>query len=164
MNFNSNPSIGSSGDFLKLKDKQTISGVFRGEVLEYYCKWDGKKSVKCDPTDKDSRFRFRVNFIVNENGVLKSYIWEQGPTVYNSLKSVNADYKLESYFMKITRHGSTMNDTEYMIMPVPNGALSPEKEKIIASIQLQDLKSGLGEAQTLSPSSSIEQTEEQLPF
>ena len=83
--------------------------------------------------------------------------------VYNSLKAINADYNLEGHFMKITRHGSTMNDTEYMIMPVPNGALDAAKEQMVAAVPLQDLNSGLelNSGQALPPST---QSSDELPF
>jgi len=145
MNFKADPKTDGGGDFLKLKDKESVVGVFRGEPLEYYAKWDGKKSSKCDPTDAKARFRFRINIVVTDGGSLKSLIWEQGPLVYKQLKAINADYLLEKHFMKITRHGSTVNDTEYMVMPVPNGALTPEKEAAANAVHLQDLKAGLEE-------------------
>ena len=163
MKFNADPKTDGAGEYLKIKDKKSVVGVFRGEPLEYYAKWDGKKSSKCDPTDAKARFRFRVNFIVQESGSLKSLIWEQGPMVYNSLKAINADYNLESHFMKITRHGSGMNDTEYMIMPVPNGALDASKEQMVAAVPLQDLNSGL-ELNSVQPLPPSTQASDELPF
>lgn len=142
MNFKSNPAVGASGDFLKLKDGESAIGVFRGDLFEYHCKWNGSKSVKCDESEKGAKFRFRVNFVTKQGDSLKSVIWEQGPNVYNALKALNADYQLEKFFMKITRKGSTMNDTEYMILPVPNGALDEAKEATVAAVPLQDLNSG----------------------
>lgn len=162
MKFNSNPSVGSSGDFLKLKDGESVVGVFRGDILEYHCKWNGSKSVKCDAEEKGAKFRFRINFVTKQGDALKSVLWEQGAQVYNDLKALNGDYPLEQFFMKITRKGAGMNDTEYHILPVPNGQLDATKEAMVAAVPLQDLNSGLDNTQAAQPPMPTQADE--LPF
>lgn len=143
MKFNADPAVGSGGEFLKLKGGQSIVGVFRGSPHEFFVKWNGKNSQPCPASDPECKFRFRVNFVVNESGSYKAYIWEQGATVYNLMKTLNADFPLDRNVVKITRVGSTMNDTEYHILPTPNGAVDDAKNAMLNTLELQDLKAGL---------------------
>src|SRR5258706_16459552 len=84
-------------NLLKLKDKDTIRGVFRGEIYDFRQHWEGNKSFpcpgktqcdKCAKGDKSS-FRFKVNFIIKENGMYIAKVWDQGWTVYQLLKALH---------------------------------------------------------------------------
>jgi hypothetical protein len=138
----------SSESFLKLKDKDTVTGVFRGEPYDFMQHWVGNRSTPCTedkscPHCKDGNkpsFRFRINFIVKAEGAYKAMIFEQGWTVYTDLRALNKDYSLEKYAMKITRSGTTKNDTKYTILPVPKGELNDAALKALAGVTLNDLQ------------------------
>ncbi len=150
----------ASKDFVRLKDKESIIGVFRGDPHSFKQHWKDKKSTPCTGTgcllcqDKDPKtakagFRFRLNFITRENGEYVCKIFEQSWAVYLDLKTLHSDYPLNKHVVKITRNGSD-NTTRYNIMPQPNGLIKPEVEAQISKIQLKDLVN-LPESSTLTP-------------
>lgn len=137
-----------SKDFLRLKDGESATGVCVGELFELKNHWTGSKSEQCTEDNlctycsqgKKPSFRFRVNFIVkDENGQLVAKILESGWKVYEALRDLNCDYDVEKHAVKISRRGSTMNDTVYSILPAKGGALSPEKIAQMAKVPLHDL-------------------------
>lgn len=137
MKFNLNPEVGSSGSttFLKLKDKDVVQGIFRGDVHEFYSKWENGKSTVCSP--EEGRFRFRINFITKENGTLTAKIWEGGAVVYNQLKDLNDLYPLETTMVTIKRNGADMGTT-YTILPQKE-TVGPVLENTLKSVTLHDL-------------------------
>lgn len=169
-------SSGQSGkaDYVKLKSGDSIRGVFRGEPHVFYSHWkDGRPYAcegrdicgKCAVGDKTS-FRFKINFIVKENETYVTKVWEQGWTVFLDLKALNeGGYDLEKFLMKISRTGSTMNDTKYSVVPVPNGQLSPIQLGHLANVKLVSL-SGKEEVINLDKVSNqgFEPVDETIPF
>lgn len=137
-----------SKHFVKLKnDKDSIVGIFRGEPHLFRQHWINKRSFLCSENSEcehcksknKSTFRFRINFITKENNVYVAKVFEQGFTVYGLLKSLHeTDYPLEKTVLRITRSG-TGQDTTYTILPIPKGEVTPELEKMLASVQLHDL-------------------------
>jgi hypothetical protein len=149
MQFKSDESSSLGGQFfVKLKDKESVVGVFRGEPYDFKQHWLSTRSQMCQGTNcpecqKGTKpsFRFRLNFVVSENGKYASKIFEQGRAVYNDLASLNnSGYALEKTIVKITRTG-TDKATKYTILPLPapQGTLTPDKEKLIAAVTLHDL-------------------------
>lgn len=136
----------SSKHFLKLKDKESITGVFRGDPYDFRQHWVNKKSQVCVGdgcplcVDNKSSFRFRINFITKENEEYVAKVLEQGWTVYEQLREMHrSDYNLEKTIVRITRNG-VEKQTTYLIMPRPDGAVKPELEKILGKVELHDLK------------------------
>lgn len=143
MDFPHNPETGTNGDssplFMKLKDKDTIKGVFRGEPFVFYSKWENGKSIISKEGEPKARFRFRINFVYKENGILVSKIWEQGGVVYNQLKDLNGEYELSKTLVSIKRNGSDMSTT-YSILPSKNGTITETEEKALINVKLHELK------------------------
>lgn len=134
---------GKSGKFLKVLDGESVIGVFRGEVYEYYQRWDGSKYHVCEAGHPDAKPRFRLNFITGRQGeepVAK--IFEFGVTIYNQLAQINEELPIETTKIKISRKG-TKQDTEWFLMP-----LGPANVHAIESIKLLDLEhpSGISKA------------------
>lgn len=138
MKFNASPSTDGPKNILKLKDKEIVYGILRGEIYEFYTLWDeGKKSQVVAEGTKGARFRFRVNIIVkDEVGANVAKIFEQGAVVYNELKNLNGEYDLEKTVLKITRTGSDKNSTSYSIIPTQK----PVDDKAISKVELQNLR------------------------
>lgn len=118
--FRDNVDTGSGGEFIRLKDKESIYVIFMGEPYEFLSVWKDNKYQPVPEGTPKGKFRFRMNAIVKENdGTYSPKIFEQGATIYNTLKVLNDEYKgLETVIVKITRQGSTMNDTEYQLLPL----------------------------------------------
>ncbi len=133
-------------NFLKLKDGETISGIFRGDLFEYRLHWADNRGIVCTGHDCElckagnkSKFRFRLNFIVKEGKDYVAKVFEQGWKTYELLSSMNdSDYPLEKYVLKITRRGIGL-DTSYSIMPAPNGLVSAETEAKLKDVSLNVL-------------------------
>lgn len=146
---------GGSKNFLKLKDKESVSGIFLGDLHEYFVVWEGQKSRVVPEGTDGAKFRFRVNFVVKESSVYVPKIFEQGLTVYRQLAELNEEYGLEQIVIKITRNG-TGTDTTYSLLPLLKQAISPETAKYLQTLELLPLESKAPSAQA--------QTDGELPF
>ncbi len=132
------PEGGGSKNFIKLKDKESIKGIFMGELYEFAQIWDNGKSVVVDEGTRGSSFRFRVNFVVNEGGVYVPKIFENGATVYKQLAELHEEYDLESTVIKLSRNGTGM-ETTYSLLPLLKTPISKEQVQHLATIELLDL-------------------------
>lgn len=130
----------TGGTFLKLKDGESITGVFRGDIYEFFERWDGKKRTVVNPKDAGAKFRFRINFVVFENGQPVSKIFEQGKAVYFSLGDLNETCDLDKTKVRIARRGSGPMDTEYSILPDMKTPLTPMQLNQIENTELQPLE------------------------
>ncbi len=133
------PEGGGSKNFLKLKDKESISGIFRGDLAEFFVLWENGKSREVDAGTPGGKFRFRVNFVHKEGSVYVPKIFEQGLMVYNQLRELNEEYGLDEIVVKITRNG-TGTDTTYSILPLLKQAITPETMKYINAMELLPLE------------------------
>lgn len=137
-----------AGNFIQLKDKDIVQGVFRGKFHYSEMHWVGSKSTTCpgkeicdlcraDP--RSARFKFKVNFIVKEGDQYIAKIFEQGPAVYRQLKELNEEFSIDKNIIKISRSGSSQNDTRYTILPSSAGPVTPALEAKLATIELHKL-------------------------
>lgn len=132
--------------YVKLKDGESITGIFVGEPFTYRQHWSEGKAQPCKGEGCDScasgskgSFRFRINLIVKEGENYIAKILEQGARFYDAITSLEeSGYALEDHLMKISRRGSTMNDTTYSVLPVPNSNSAHLKE-IVTQAKLNDL-------------------------
>jgi hypothetical protein len=149
-----------SGNFLKLKDGESVQVVFRGNPYEFYVQWENGKATQCNAGARDAKFRFRINAVVSENGVMVAKIFEQGAVVYNDLKELHAEYGLETTKIKIKRNGSG-TDTTYQILPL-KGDLTKEQVEKLQAVKLHDLapKAPQPEPSPLPPFDS----DDEIPF
>lgn len=131
------PESGSK-NFLKLKDKESISGIFMGELYEFFILWDNKKAKEVPEGTPDSKFRFRVNFVSKEGSVYAPKIFEQGATVYRQLAELHEEYDLEKTVIKITRNGSG-TDTTYSLLPLLKQVVTKETAEHLKNIELLPL-------------------------
>jgi hypothetical protein len=145
MNF---PKTRGEGDGLprvKLKDKESIKGVLRGDPKIFYQHWIGSVSHPCPGRQTCSHcaqgvrsaFRFKLNFITKEGDQYVAKILEQGSKLYDQLEAINTDWPLEKSVIKVTRNGSGQNDTTYLATPVQ--ALTEVQLKQIAAVPLHNL-------------------------
>jgi hypothetical protein len=145
---------GGSQNFLRLKDKETVTGVFRGDIHELFVLWENGKSREVTPGTQGAKFRFRVNFVLKDGANYVPKIFEQGLVVYRQLADLHAEYDLPNTVVKITRNG-TGTDTTYTIMPVKNSAIPKETAKYLSTLELLPL-----EPKTEQKAPSIDENEE----
>jgi hypothetical protein len=145
MKFKDTNNAGSK-DYLKLKPSEPTRGIFMGDPYEYRIHWVNGKTVNCESPNgcaqcdlgNRSSFQFKINVIVKENEAYMAKIWQQGITVYNALKALHADYNLEKHVMKLTRNGTTKDDTTYSIIPVKDGQINIEMAGKLKDIKLHN--------------------------
>jgi hypothetical protein len=131
-----------SGDgnlFLRLKDGDSVKVILRGNPSEFFTLWQNGKSSPAPEGTKGASFRFRINAIVTENDKYVVKIWEQGTRVYNALKALSEDYDLNKTVLRVSRSGSSKDDTQYSIVPLPGGVDS-QAERAIGSLKLHELE------------------------
>lgn len=140
--------------FIKLKDGDTIEGVFRGEPYIFYRIYKDKTEYRT--YIPGSKFRFRVNFVTRENGNVVAKIFEGGSKIRDAILEAKEEYGL-NYVFKIKRKGSGMNDTTYSIFP--KEPLNESAIEAINAVKLNDL-----EPKQSSDNHSSYQDEEDVPF
>lgn len=132
MKFESNKSGGGGpkGDqYIKLKDEDTVQGVFAGEPYQFNQHWrPGSSPQLCDGGEccaggEKASFRFRINLLTKVNGKVEARVFEQGWTVWKMLEALNKKVDLERYAVDISRSGSGKDDTTYTIFPLPDGKI-----------------------------------------
>lgn len=130
---------GDGGAFLKIEDNSSVNGLLRGDVLKFYQCWPqgGDKQVFDKPTPGASP-RFKVNFIIHEEGKFVAKIWEFPPTVSNMLADIAEAYDLTQTKIKISKHKQGKK-TSYMILPLANEKLTAKHLKEINAVELNTL-------------------------
>lgn len=149
------PNTGGSNNFVKLKDKESITGIFMGDLHEFFVLWEGGKSREVPEGTPEAKFRFRVNFITKEGSVYVPKIFEQGSIVYSQLADLHNEYDLEKIVVKITRNG-TGTDTTYSILPLIKQTLTKEVAEHLKNVELLPLQS--------KPKANGNFQDEDLPF
>jgi hypothetical protein len=160
MKFRDNlPEQGSgSKNFLKLKDRESVTGVFCGDIREFFGIWENSKMTEVPEGTPKAGFRFRVNFVVKEGSNYIPKIFENGVSVYRQLAELNEEYPLEETVVKITRNG-TGTDTTYSILPMPpKMQMTKEAKEYLKKLELLPLES----RESSSPSSF--DSDEEIPF
>lgn len=155
MEFRESPEEGSV-NYLKLKDKEMVVGVFKGQPYEYYQHWIGDRTGKSVPCEKSSdkscphcaktvkrQFRFKVNFVqftdYDGKPSLSPKIFQGSAKTYNLLKQLNThNYDLAKSFSTITRTG-TEQSTDYIIAQHKKGAVNSDWESKLNAITLHNL-------------------------
>lgn len=134
------PESGGSKNFLKLKDKESVSGIFMGDLHEFFVMWENGKSRVVSEGEDGAKFRFRVNFVVKEGAVYVPKIFEQGLTVYRQLSELNDEYGLDAIVVKITRNGIG-TDTAYSLLPLLKQTITKEVATHLKTVELLPLES-----------------------
>lgn len=138
MQFRKIEDVGGKQDYIKLKDKESVVGVFVGEPFEFYTQWENGKPRVVPEGTAGAGFRFRLNFVVKEGPTFTPKIFENGVTVYRQLGDLNDEYEgLENIYVKITRNG-TGTDTTYSILPSKQ-QIKKEEIAHIKTLKLHDL-------------------------
>lgn len=154
-----NKKVGGDGDghlFVKLKDGEHVVGVQVGDVREYYTHFVNRKPEDCTHERDDSgavvggscvhcaggnkvKFRFTTNFVVNENGAFVAKLLNQGPMVYDQINElVETGWDLDRTWIRVSRKGSGMNDTEYAVNASPK-LLTDEQLAQIKQVELNSV-------------------------
>lgn len=158
---------GGQTNFLKINDGESKSGICRGDIYEFHVKWVSGKSVVVASTDPEAKTRFRLNFIVYDEGKFKALIWEFGIMIYNQLADINEEYPLEKTKIKISRSG-TGTDTEYRLLPLLKEPLSDVVMKAIEAVPLNILDKALDPKKVVPSAPSWDDSpmpdESDLPF
>lgn len=147
-------SNGIGKHMVKIEDGKNVVGTFRGEIVKFYQHWKNGKSVICpgrdtcalcnstNDEDRKATGRFRINFIVRDNGSpLVAKVFEGGKRVYEQLRQINGDVPLEKAWVRISRIGTKTN-TQWTIAVVPgaSGMLSADDEKRVIAVPLHDIR------------------------
>ncbi len=124
--------------FLRLKDGESVNGVFVGELYEFYIKWNNGKSQIVPQQDPEGKRRYRCNIVVPEGTGLVCKVWEFGPMICEQLSDINEVYALGETKIRIVRKG-TGTDTVYMLLPLLKEPLNAQQKQAIANVQLNVL-------------------------
>lgn len=123
---------------LKLKDGETATGIFRGDIRVFYQNWPkgGVKTVHDQPFP-GAQVRFEVNFVVKDGTGYTPKVFEGGLKVYKQLAALHEEYDLPNTVFKISRSGVD-KQTAYTFMPAKQPP-SPETLKYLETLELVPL-------------------------
>lgn len=162
-----------SQNFIKLGDKESVRGIFRGEPFDFRQHWDEsqQRSINCTGPGCEicakgdrPKFRFRINFVVKEGDGYVAKIIEQGAKFYEQLKTTHeSGYELDKHAMQITRTGKGTSTT-YTLMPVQGGAVNEKFEKTLSEVKLNDLSNFKKPEQTSGKQDDSFDANDDIPF
>lgn len=121
--------------FLKLADGESVEGIFRGEPFLFYQKFK-------DPTEhkewaEGRSFKFKINFLVKENGIWIAKILQGGSTIRDLLLDAKDEYGIDCVF-KFKRVGLGREDTRYSLLF--KAQLTPEQIEAANRIKLNSFE------------------------
>jgi hypothetical protein len=134
---------------LSLKDGESKVGVFRGEPFQFYQHWVNGRTFPCSlkspagcehcKAGNKGSWKFRINFIVLEEGQFVAKVFDGGGKLYDQIVALGKEYDLSTYKMKISRTGTTKDNTVWSAMPAKDGAIPPSELALIEKVQLTKL-------------------------
>lgn len=178
MKFPKLPDSVDASQFLRLKDGQSVVGVFVGDPYPFYAHWVNQKPVTCEgehcnicKAGGKRGYRFKANFVTRDpqSGVLVAKIFEGTITTLKAMESFDAEHPLEDTLVKLSRKGAGPKDTVYILLPqLPDYKLSSEKKAQIAKVRLHVFDeaegSGAEDPEPDYPGKSEGYGQEDIPF
>jgi hypothetical protein len=158
-------SVGSA-NFLKLGNNESASGMFMGDVHEFFVVWNEseRRSYPAEPGTPKSKFRFRINFVMKENGAFVAKVFESGGPTYDMLEILHNEYGLDKTAVKITKTGSG-KDTKFHIMALsPKSQPSEAQKKAMREVPLHDLGNGSPAQPNQNDNQDADSDGDDLPF
>lgn len=133
-----------SSNYLRVDDGKSVTGVFRGEIFEFYQIWPqgGAKQVFAEPTAGAKR-RYKVNFVTIEGGKAVAKVWDFPNSVYNMLADLGEDLGedvFDNTKFKLTKRG-TGKETKWTVVAL--GQLDDKGLRAIEAVQLNVLDGGV---------------------
>jgi len=125
------------GIFVRLKDGESVVGLFCGEPHSYETVWTGKASELYDEqkhAGMKPTLRIALNFFTG--GAMK--VIDLNATTFRKLCQARHKYGLDKLF-EVSRHGNGV-DTEYSILLEPDGAKLSEATGAVKKAELHDLE------------------------
>lgn len=148
MMFDPRPKSLGKDNFLKIGDKEEVTGIFRGSIYKFKRHWvestnrsqdcTGKDCVACKTESKGPAFRFRVNFAVIKGDQVLPRIFEGSGETYDNLTTLDKKVDLSKTPIEITRTGAKQS-TRYTFFPLHNMPLTKELEAAIKTLPLLPL-------------------------
>jgi hypothetical protein len=128
---------GGGGVFIKLKDGDSVEGVFQGEPHCFYRIYGDKAMAEHENYVEGSSFRFKINMLVKEGDKFEPKILEQGTKLAKRIRKYTQEYGMD-YVFKVEREGSTKDNTEYHLFP--KRAISASEKEELEKIELWPLE------------------------
>lgn len=149
------PSSGSTNElYIRIKDGGEVVFIPRGEIYEFYSKFGVKGEVP--PDTEGARLKYKINAVVYEGGAFKAKIYEFGKSVYEQFYEISQVCDVTKTKLRLSRKGSSKEDTTYFLLPVMKEPLSAGQLGAIDQVELNILdKPAAG--QRLAPSSNQEE-------
>ena len=164
---------GGGADFIKMKDGDVIEGCFMGDPIDFKDHFkagvcEGENCPMCMAKNKPA-FKFRINFIMQENKVLTAKIFQQGWNMYSTLSALAEAYEkdgvdIQRQKFRITRKGSGKEDTEYQLIPIPNGIMPDAVFHLVKQVPLKDLTIGLKKKESVEHATKQEEVDYAAAF
>jgi hypothetical protein len=124
------------GKFLKIAIGQNATGVFRGEPVSYWQKWPKGGVKETSETQKPGfEERFKVNFVIHEEGVFTAKILDMNLALYNQMAEINEAYDIETIKCKISRQPSGKGSI-YLLLPLLKESIPAKALKQIEAVEL----------------------------
>lgn len=139
------PSSGGAGlqigteNFLRLKDRQEVKAVFRGDVLVIYQRWPkgGRKEVFTTP-EPGAKPRYLINAVVHDGTKFVAKVFEMNPPTYEMFFKIAEHIPVDKTKILVARIGSDTN-TKYSLIALAHEPLSAQHLAEIEAVKLNVL-------------------------
>lgn len=136
LNETSNKS-GTNSKYGKLLAGESVTGFLMGKPRKFY-KIFGKKEEVGEGT-AGANLQFEINVVSLQNGAYIPKIYTWGRAVFKRIKELSENgYVIEKTLIKVSRAGSTKEDTVYSVVPLPM-TMTDELWEQLRNVKLYDL-------------------------
>lgn len=124
--------------YIRLSDGESVTFVPRGEIYPFFSVFGIRGPVP--PDTEGARRRYKLNAIVLEAGKEpRAKILEIGPQVYEQLYQISEVCELTNTKLRLSRKGTSKENTEYFLLPVMKEPLSERQIEALSKIELNIL-------------------------
>lgn len=133
--------LDAGGPNLYVKVKAGVPVTFTpcGEIYEFFSVFGTRGPVL--PSTPGARIRYKMNVATSDDGgrSFKMLILEFGKSIYDQLYEISQVCDVTATKLRLSRKGTTREDTEYTLLPMIKEPLSPSMLNLIEGLELNTL-------------------------
>lgn len=128
--------------YIKIKDGQSLTFTPRGEIYEFYSVFGTRGEVARGTPG--AKLRYKMNVVMSDDGgkTFRAMIYEFGKSIYTQLYDISEVCEVTSTKLRLSRRGSSKEDTEYTLLPMMKEPLTPGMISRIEEVELHILDRG----------------------
>lgn len=128
--------------YIKIKDGHSLTFTPRGEIHEFYSVFGTPGEVLRGTPG--AKLRYKMNVVMSDDGgkTFRVKIYEFGKSIYTQLYEISQVCDVTHTKLRLSRRGSTKEDTEYTLLPMIKEPLTTAMLQAIERVELNILDRG----------------------